>query len=181
MPRPAPAGPVAIARCRPPWSWLGLVGEGARPGAVVARRSPLGEPAAPSAARRSDRRRARASFPPGDSLFSERAKRASDQGGAQVGGSRGEGRGGGSGGQSVRRRARRRPGPHAGAEPRAVAFCKILALATVSPASPLTQMQRPCRGVRCERKPDHRPVPQKALASEAPRQGSAYEWCRFLE
>ena len=41
-------------------------------------------------------RGARASFPPGDSLFSELAQQASDQGGAQVGGSRGEGRGGGT-------------------------------------------------------------------------------------
>ena len=93
--------------------------------------SPLGEPAV-AVRGHSDRRRARASFPPGDSLFSELAQQASDQGGAQVGGSRGEGRGGGKGGLGVptgpasTERGCRRPGA------RRDAFCTIVALATVS-------------------------------------------------
>ena len=89
---------------------------------------PLGEPAV-AVFGHSDRRRARASFPPGDSLFSERSER---QGGAQDGGSRGEGRGGGKGGLGVQDG----PGVDQAQMPAPscahVAFCTIAALATVS-------------------------------------------------
>jgi hypothetical protein len=67
-PHPPRAKRAPLARCRPPWRWQGLAGEGARPGPVVARQSPLGA-AAVAVLGHSIRRGARASFPPGDSFL----------------------------------------------------------------------------------------------------------------
>ena len=56
--------------------------------------SPLGEPAV-AVFGHSDRRRARASFPPGDSLFSELAQQASARGVPRLGGPGGKDAAGG--------------------------------------------------------------------------------------
>ena len=74
MPALRQPGPSHLHAAGPRGGGRGWWGKGRDRGAVVARRSPLGEPAV-AVFGHSDRRRARASFPPGDSLFSERSER----------------------------------------------------------------------------------------------------------
>ena len=161
MPAPRQPGPSTRVQCTL------QDGQAAGPGPVVRRRFPLG--GAGGAVRGAQiARAARAPLPFGDSL---------KKGGARGGVSRGEGRGGGNGGQGVLARVCVR-GP-ASIELR----CQLLGARRRSVhdrhagarelPSPLSRMQRPCRGVRCEHKLTVAVSPM-ALASEAPRHGSVF-------
>ena len=138
------------ARRRPPGVGWGWQGKGRDRGAVVARRSPLGEPAV-AVPGHSDRRRARASFPPGDSLF-QRPSAARERGGCPGWGVQGGRTRRGERRPKRARRARRRRRAEAGAEARARTRSARSPRWGRELSSPLSRMQRPCRGVRCEHK-----------------------------